>query len=292
MKQREKGLLFVHLAVFLFGFPGVISKLVNLPSFSLTFWRLILASLTLFLIIKLQSKHMPRPARSLDFWLIVSSGGLLAFHWTTFFQSIQVSTVATGLLSYSAFPLFTIFLEPWLLGTRFHRKNLILAAICLAGISLLVPEFNFKNNMFVGVMWGLASGFSFSLLTIINRKLTASYPSLALAFYQDTLAILFLLPVFLVKKFSWPGNLESLGLIIFLGIFCTALAHTLFIRGLRDMEAQTSSLISLLEPVYGLILSYLILKEQPSLRTLAGGCLILASVLWLSYHSTRQGSLQ
>jgi len=56
MKQKEKGLLFVHLAVFLFGFPGVISKLVNLPSFSLTFWRLILASLTLFLIIKLQSK--------------------------------------------------------------------------------------------------------------------------------------------------------------------------------------------------------------------------------------------
>lgn len=292
MKQKEKGLLFVHLAVFLFGFPGVISKLVNLPSFSLTFWRLILASLTLFLIIKLQPKQMPRPAQSLDFWLIVSSGGLLAFHWTTFFQSIQVSTVATGLLSYSAFPLFTIFLEPWLLGTRFHRKNLILAAICLAGISLLVPEFNFKNNMFIGVMWGLASGFSFSLLTIINRKLTARYPSLALAFYQDTLAIFFLLPIFLVKKFSWPGNLESLGLVIFLGVFCTALAHTLFIRGLRDMEAQTSSLISLLEPVYGLILSYLVLKEEPSLRTLTGGCLILASVLWLSYHSAKEGSHQ
>jgi len=292
MKQREKGLLFVHLAVFLFGFPGVISKLVNLPSFSLTFWRLILASLILFLIIKVQSKPLPRPARSLDFWLIVSSGGLLAFHWTTFFQSIQVSTVAIGLLSYSAFPLFTIFLEPWLLGTRFHRKNLILAAICLAGISLLVPEFNFKINMFVGVMWGLASGFSFSLLTIINRKLTGSYPSLVLAFYQDTLAIFFLLPVFLVKNFSWPENLKSLGLVIFLGVFCTALAHTLFIRGLREMEAQTSSLISLLEPVYGLILSYLILKEQPSLRTLTGGCLILVSVLWLSYHSARQGPHQ
>jgi len=292
MKQKEKGLLFVHLAVFLFGFPGVISKLVNLPSFSLTFWRLILASLTLFLIIKLQSKKMLRPARSLDLWLMISSGGLLAFHWTTFFQSIQVSTVATGLLSYSAFPLFTIFLEPWLLGTRFRRKNLILAAICLAGISLLVPEFNFKNNIFAGVMWGLASGFSFSLLTIINRKLTAHYPSLVLAFYQDTLAMFFLVPVFLVRRFSWPGNLKSLALIIFLGVFCTALAHTLFIKGLREMEAQTSSLISLLEPVYGLILSYLILKEQPGLRTLTGGCLILASVLWLSYHSAREASDQ
>jgi len=110
----------------------------------------------------------------------------------------------------------------------------------------------------------------FSLLTIINRKLTAHYPSLVLAFYQDTLAMFFIVPFFLVRRFSWPGNLKSLALIIFLGVFCTALAHTLFIKGLREMEAQTSSLISLLEPVYGLILSYLILKEQPGLRTLTG----------------------
>jgi len=61
-----------------------------------------------------------------------------------------------------------------------------------------------------------------------------------------------------------------------------------FIRGLKDIEAQASSLISLLEPVYGLILAYLILKEKPDLRTLAGGGLILASVLWLSWHSARE----
>ena len=292
MNQRERGLVFVHLAVFLFGFPGVISKLVNLTSFSLTFWRVVLASLTLFLIIKFQSEKMLCPTQTLDRWLIVASGLLLAFHWTAFFQSIQVSTVAIGLLSYSAFPLFTIFLEPWLLGTRFRQINIFLAAVCLSGIYLLIPEFNFKNTIFIGVIWGLASGFSFSLLTIINRKLTSHYSSLILAFYQDTLAMLFLLPIFLVKRFSWPGNLKSLSLVIFLGVFCTAIAHTLFIRGLREMEAQTSSLISLLEPVYGLVLGYLILNEKPGLKTLVGGLLILVSVLWLSYHSAKEAGSQ
>jgi drug/metabolite transporter (DMT)-like permease len=287
MNQREKGLLFVHLAVFLFGFPGVISRLVNLPSFSLTFWRVALASLTLALILKLQAIKIPCPFCLPEVWLIVATGLLLAFHWTAFFQSIQVSTVATGLLSYSAFPLFTIFLEPWLLGTRFRRLNLLLAVICFSGLYLLIPEFNVKNTIFVGVIWGLASGLSFSLLTIINRKLSSRYSSLILAFYQDVLAMFCLLPLFLVKKFSWPENFKSLGLIIFLGVFCTALAHTLFIRGLREIEAQASSLISLLEPVYGLILAYLILNEKPDIRTLAGGGLILASVLWLSWQSAR-----
>ncbi|MBP6909020.1 MAG: EamA family transporter [Candidatus Saccharicenans sp.] len=288
MNQREKSLIFVHLAVFLFGFPGVISRLVNLPSFSLTFWRVALASLTLALILKLQAEKIPCPLPLPDSWLILATGLLLAFHWTAFFQSIQVSTVATGLLSYSAFPIFTIFLEPWLLGTRFQRLNLLLAVICFSGLYLLVPEFNFRNTIFIGVIWGLASGLSFALLTIINRKLSRHYSSLILAFYQDGLAMFFLLPVFLVKKFSWPGNLQSWGLILFLGIFCTALAHTFFIRGLKDIEAQVSSLISLLEPVYGLILAYLILKEKPDVRTLAGGGFILASVLWLSWQSARE----
>jgi len=200
MNQREKSLIFVHLAVFLFGFPGVISRLVDLPSFSLTFWRVTLASLTLALILKLQAEKIPCPFRLPESWLILATGLLLAFHWTAFFQSIQVSTVATGLLSYSAFPLFTIFLEPWLLGTRFRRLNLLLAVICFSGLYLLVPEFNFRNTIFIGVIWGLASGLSFSLLTIINRKLTRRYSSLILAFYQDVLAMFFLLPVFLVKN--------------------------------------------------------------------------------------------
>ncbi|MDD8019675.1 MAG: DMT family transporter [Acidobacteriota bacterium] len=292
MNQRKRGLIFVHLAVFLFGFPGVISQLVDLPSYGLTFWRVTLASFALFLLIKIKSEKISWPTQLLDGCLIVCSGLLLAFHWTAFFKSIQVSTVAIGLLSYSSFPIFTVFLEPWLLASRFKKINLFLAVICLSGIYLIIPEFNLRNTVFIGVLWGVAAGFSFSWLTIINRKLSRHYSSLILAFYQEILAMLFLLPVFLFKKFTWPGTLKSLGLVIFLGVFCTALAHTLFIRGLREIEAQVSSLISLLEPVYGIILGYLILKEKPGLKTLAGGLLILGSILWLSYHGAREANGQ
>lgn len=286
MKTKNKGLFFIHLAVFFFGFPGVIGKLLPLSPIQLTWLRVFLASLTLIVIIKILKENLFWP-KALDLMLILFSGFLLAFHWSAFFQSVQISTVAVGLLSYSTFPVFTVFLEPFLLKTHFKKENMIFAVFCLFGVFLMVPEFRLTNRIFVGVLWGTISGLAFSLLTIINRKLSQKYSSLVLAFYQDTLAMLWLLPLFFKVNSNLPLNLKNTVLLLLLGMVCTAGAHTLFIRGLRYIEAQISSLISSLEPVYGVIFGYIILKEIPDFRTLLGGFLILGSVIAVSILSAR-----
>jgi drug/metabolite transporter (DMT)-like permease len=287
MNERKKSLLFVHLAVFFFGFPGVISKLLSFSPLQLTWIRVLLASLSLFIIIKWQKEFFFLPHFA-DLWLFLACGFLLAFHWTAFFQSVKVSTVAVGLLSYSTFPVFTIFLEPLLLRSRFKKVNLIFALVCVGGVSLMVPEFTLTNRVVLGIIWGILSGLSFSFLTIINRKLSLKYSSLILAFYQDTIAMFLLLPAIFWQKASFELNLRSLIWLLSLGIICTAGAHTLFIKGLEFIEAQTSSLISSLEPVYGIILGYLILKESPDLRTIMGGLVIMSSVLTVSLLTARQ----
>jgi drug/metabolite transporter (DMT)-like permease len=66
-------------------------------------------------------------------------------------------------------------------------------------------------------------------------------------------------------------------LLVILGTACTAVSHTLFIKGMRSIKAQTASIISSLEPVYGIVFAFLLLDEIPSLRTVAGGCIILLS---------------
>lgn len=286
MNPRKQGLLLVHLAVLLFGFPGVISKLLPLNAVQLTWFRVFLATIGLMVVIFWQKEKI-NLSWSEDSLLILISGALLAFHWTAFFKSVQIATVAIGLLSYSTFPIFTVFLEPWLLKIKFNKGYLGFAIICFLGVAIMVPEVSFSNRIFLGVIWGIISGLSFSFLTIINRKLSSKYSSLVLAFYQDGLAMVILLPLLLglSQKIPWHFTTREVGLLLFLGLVCTAGAHTLFIYGLRFLEARLSSLISSLETVYGIVFGFLILREIPAFRTLLGGLLILASVVTLSWKN-------
>lgn len=279
-------LLATHLATLFFGLAGLFAKWVQEPSTVIVFGRVFFASLTLLPLIKRLNLRV-KPFSKADSLYLFMLGGLLALHWITFFHSIKVSTVAIGLLAYSAFPVFTSILEPILLKENFHLFNLIAASLCLFGVFYLLPSFDSRQPIFKGVFWGVIAGLLFSLLTIANRRLTRRYQSLVIAFYQDAGATIFLLPLVMSRN-SFPEPID-LARLAFLGLFCTAGAHSLFIQGIKRISAATASIISSLEPVYGIALAYFFLKETPSSRTLIGGAIILLSVVLVS--SKRRSSL-
>ncbi|MEA3420281.1 MAG: DMT family transporter, partial [Acidobacteriota bacterium] len=70
-------------------------------------------------------------------------------------------------------------------------------------------------------------------------------------------------------------NTNDMLLLAILGVLCTAGAHTLFIEGMKQIKAQTASIIHSLEPVYGIVFAFLFLQEMPSQRTILGGVIIL-----------------
>jgi drug/metabolite transporter (DMT)-like permease len=209
----------------------------------------------------------------------VANGVVLALHWVSFFHAIQVSTVAIGLLGFASFPLFTLVVERVFLGQRFGRREAATALAVTAGLVLLVPELSFANRTVQGLAWGLVSGFTFALLAVMNRRWTAARPAVDIAFWQNLCAALALLP------FAWaaPAAPDAIGvreivLLLVLGLACTALAHTLFIRALAVVSAHTASVVAALEPVYGIALAFALLGEVPAPRTLAGGALIVCAV--------------
>jgi len=275
-------LLFTHLATLLFGLAGLFGKWVKEPPTVIVFGRVFFASLTLFPLIKIFRLNL-KPYSKVEGLYLFMLGALLALHWITFFHSIKVATVAIGLLAYSTFPVFTSLLEPVLLKENFKGLNLLAASLCVLGVYCLVPSFDLKQPVFQGVLWGVISGFLFSWLTIANRRLTRRYQSLVIAFYQDAGATVFLFPLILSRN-SLPEPVDLVRL-AFLGIICTAGAHSLFIQGMKRISAATASIISSLEPVYGLILAYFFLREIPSSRTLIGGAIILFSVILVSLRS-------
>ncbi len=286
MPPRSRSLAEIHLAVFLFGFPGLFGKWLAWPAVTIVFGRVLFACLALAAVMALGRRASFRVAGKRDVLLLALCGLVLAAHWTMFFRSIQVSTVAVGLLAYSSFPVFTAFLEPLLARERWEPESLVYALVCVAGIALIVPGFDVSDAVVRGVVWGLGAGLSFSLLSVLNRGLASRHSSLTVAFYQDLVAGVLLVPA--VWRTGLPRSGRDWALVAVLGIFCTAAAHTLFINGLKGAGARTASILSSLEPVYGILLALIFLGESPSLRTVSGGAVILAAALAATVRARRR----
>ena len=280
--MQKRYILYLHSAVLLFGFAGLLGKLISEPPVVIVFSRTILAAIVLFVILKWQGEPVTITCRK-DIFGFIGMGALLALHWLSFFQAIQVSTIAIGLLTYASFPVFVTLIEPAVFKTGLKFRDVLFAMIVMTGLLVIMPEYDFTNQITVGVLWGVLSGLSFAFLTVSNKRYSETYSSLKIAFYQNSIAAVILLPFFLIvpKQFT-PMDIANL---IILGVVCTALAHTLFIYSMRSVRAFTAGIAAALEPVYGMLLAIIVLGEIPSLRTIIGGLIILFIVGIVSAQS-------
>lgn len=288
-------MVFVNLAVVLFGLAGVLGQLTGLPSPLVTFGRALFGAVALLLALLMPPSggrgaclHVSWPLLA----LLIGQGVLLAVHWTTFFQAIAVAGVAVGLLAYATFPLFTAPLEWLLIGARPSRLQLAGSVGIVAGVYALAPDPSLTDDTVRGIGWGLFSAVTFALLAVLNRRAERSTSSLTLSLCQNGVAALALTPVLAWTPPETALKLlepYTLLLLLALGLGCTALAHTLFIEGLRQMTAQLASLLAALEPVWGILLAIVVLGEWPAVRSLVGGGIIVLSTAAPAAIAFRQG---
>lgn len=274
MLPKTKSLIEIHIAVLLFGLAGLFGKFVALPAVLIVLGRVVFATVALCLVL-IFSKQDFRLRTKKDYFSLGLLGLILAIHWTTFFQSVQMSTVAIGLLTFSTFPVFTTFIEPYVFKEKIKMRDIVTALITLFGVALIIPKFELGNNVTQGVIWGIISGFTFAVLSILNRKYVKNYSSLVIAFYQDVVAAIVLLPFLFFTKATF--NSKDIFLLVLLGVVFTAVSHSLFIKGMTHVKAQLASIIASLEPVYGIIFAIFFLSEIPTLRTITGGAIILGA---------------
>ena len=270
--KAGRALLQIHIAVVFFGIAGLFGKFVEVPAMVIVLGRAFFASIAIGMGLLLFRQSV-RLGNAQNYAALLGLGAILALHWWSFFYAIQVSTVAVGLVTFSTFPVFTALLEPLYFKEPFRTRPLLLAALTFFGVVLVVPEYRWENQIFQGAVWGVVSGFTFSILSILNRAYVRRYSSFVIAFYQDLGASLVLLPLLLWMDVTVSAT--DFWLLVLLGVVFTALSHGLFINGLRAVNAANASIIGSLEPVYGILGALLLLGEVPSLRTILGGLIIL-----------------
>ncbi len=244
----------------------------------IVFGRVLFASFALGLFLTYRKEAvLPRTVR--DGLVFVLIGVLITFHWFAFFHSIQLSSVAIGLLTFSTFPIFTIFLEPVFFKGRLTLWDIGVAFLCCFGVWFVVPVGESVSNGYIlGAFWGIAAGLSYAFIVLLNKKYVQSYSAINLTFYQCFVAMVLTVPV--VLWMAEPVSFIDWVYVFLNGVVCTAFAHTLYIYSARYIDAKTISISTMLELFYGVVLAYFILNEELSIRMLLGGGLIvLASYL-------------
>ena len=283
---------------------GIISVLVALPFVSLTGLfgkfishspllivqgRTVFAFGTLLLVLLILRKKII--FNNFREWLrLVLCGIILGVHWIAFFKSIQVSTVAIGLLTFASYPLFTTFLEPIFFQEKLIKRNVSAVFVVIFGLALMAtssPENSdgvISGSVIQGVLWGLGGGLGFALLTLMNRGHVRHHSPLLLTCWQNGFAALVLLPWSFYE--SWVLTTADWTLLLILGVVCTVGGHSLLINGLKNLQAQTvSMLIAGLEPVCAIVFALFLLGEVPSFQTLVGGILIVSTTVFMITRS-------
>jgi len=267
----------LHSAVLLFALSGLFAKWLNMSAIAIVIGRSFFAVVALFLVIVVVKKQQLK-VKGKALVALMLTGLVLAFHWTSFFYSIQISSVAIGLITFATFPIFVSFLEPLFFKERFQWLSLVQALLTVLGIALILPLEQLDQSIMAGVYWGIASALTFALLTILNRKFVKNISAKKVAFYQNGFACLLLLPFLVVNPVSISG--EQLSILILLGFVFTAFAHSLFNHALKVVKAQTASIAVSLEPIYGIIAAYFLLGEAINLNMVVGGAIVILTNVW------------
>lgn len=279
MDSDRKSVLMLHAAVMLFGLSAVLGRWISVPAVCVAGGRVVCS--TLVLLILCRWKKIPTRLNSFrDGCFAVIAGVVLAVHWTTFFMAVQMASVAVGTITFSTFPLFVTFLEPVIFRERLRASSLLCACVLIAGVLITVPEFAVENETTLGILWGLVSSFSYAILALFNRYLSAKYPAQTVCLYEQGTAAVVLIPFLVLTNVSW--SVQDLGGIALLGVACTALAHGLYVAAQKRVKAQTAGIISGMETVYGILYAMLLLGEMPTPREWIGGGVILAAAMSVS----------
>jgi drug/metabolite transporter (DMT)-like permease len=286
----KKSYLVLHTAVLLAGFTGVFGKLITLNQIPLVWFRVLLSTIILFLVLKLFK--IERLKSTKDAFKIAKVGVLITIHWIFFYGSIKFSNISIGVVCYCLTSFFTAVLEPIINKKRFSAAQLMLSMLTLIGISLI---FHFDSSYQLGIILGVISTIFAALYTIYNEQLVKQYDSKLLNFYQmlsGTIVLGFGLPIFYylfpTERFI-PSFSDGVYLIL-LALFCTVGLYVLFAESLKKLSAFTVNLSFNLEPIYSIIIAFLFFNEgkQVNASFYVGLALVLVSVLLQTMRSIRK----
>ena len=279
--ESRRAYIYLHIAVFLFGFTGILGKLITLDSAPLVWYRMVITLVSLLFFPKIIQKIVA--IRWKTVLRIMGVGAIVTAHWVTFFASIKLSNVSIALSCLASAALFTSLLEPLLLKKAYRWHETVLGLLVIIGF-IFIFEFTDKE-MYLGIFMAILSAFLAALFGTLNKGLVSKHDVYAITtieFISGVALLSIILPIYISyfpETALIPAAWDWVWLLI-LALLCTTLAFTLTLHAMRRLSAFVTALAINLEPVYAIIMAAVFFDEyeQLNLGFYVGALIIVMAV--------------
>jgi drug/metabolite transporter (DMT)-like permease len=276
----RKAFIQLHIAIFLAGFTGILGRLITLSEGLLVWYRMLFAAAAL-LILSLAG-HKPLKLSRTEWLPLFGVGTVIALHWVFFYGSIKYANVSIGLICFSAVGFFTALIDPFLSERRIDPMEIALGLLVMLGIYFI---FHFEGQYQTGILLGIVSSLLASLFPILNKSLLNRHEPATVTFYElagGWIALTALMPAYLYlvpdAGHLIPTRNDFLWM-LFLSLACTVLAFNLSLQALKKISPFTVNLSYNLEPIYGILLAFLVYQEN---RYLGRGFYVGFGIIFLT----------
>ena len=270
----------MHFVVLIFGFTGILGKLITIEAVPLVFWRTAIGAATIYLWLKLRNKVTKKS------WATIAKlcgvGILIAIHWVTFFASIKASNVSVALTMLAVSPMFVGFIEPIIFRRKIDPIEIFIASVVIVGVAITLK---FSSGYEWGVFLGLISALFASLFATINGVLVKEYDASNISLVELFFASLV---IFLFMAVRGEVGLELIAIdimdwvyIIILAVVATSFAFIAFTHVMKVFTPFTTTVAINLEPIYSIILAVLIFGEEEimGVQFYIGATLIIGAII-------------
>lgn len=282
----------MHMAIFLWGFTGILGKLITLNEGLLVWYRMLFSGIMMWLVAGKRNNIFKLPLK--EALKVCGVGFIVMVHWVTFYGAIKVSSVSVTLICLSSIALFTTFFEPLISKVKFDYMEFFFAALCIAGIYTI---YHSDKSTATGILIALFSSMMSALFTVLNKQLTAKhnpYTISSIELLGGFIGLTIFLPVYLHlfdHGFVLP-DMSDTSYLLMLSFFCTVIPWILSLNALNYVTAFTMNLALNLEPVYGILLAIYVIKEHRILSSgfYIGAFIILITVVLHAFYRQRKHS--
>lgn len=281
-------LLLIVLSAILFGTAGISAKyLINVysvSSFTIGAMRLLIAAPILLIISKVQLKEKTKIVRR-HYIMFIIYGITVATYQIAYFAAVKSIMVSIAtLIALCTAPIFVAILSRIFIKEKINIITIFSLVISIFGTSLIIGIKDSRilgDSNYLGYIFALGAGLSYSIYALCGKNLIAYYPSIKVISITFALGALFIFPFVDI-----PSNLPWMawGILLYLGVIPTALAYILFTAGLKKSSATQASIATLFEPLTSAILSYLLIGEKFNLSQGFGAILLSLALLLLVFN--------
>ena len=286
----RKGALLILLSAVLWGTVGTVQTFLppSVSSLSLGAVRLAISSLALVTIVMLRGGFHLTAAWSWKLAFLAAAG--LAISQLAFLSGIRLTGVAVGtMVSMGSAPIFSALFDAFLQKEKFSRSWYLATLLSVSGILLLALGGTDEVQINpLGILLTLLSGFSYTVMTLANKRLLASHPPFTVLAVDSSIAVLLISPLFFTADFSWLATPMGLGIALYLGLVTSALTHIIFAYGLQIVSVHNAATLTLAEPLTAALLGILVVGEQLNPAAFLGMALIFSGLLILTLYSPRR----